>query len=490
MKKDALQLEDLKVSNLPELQGWKEKQQKLVEENPYVEIVDNKSYEVACKSRTALLKGRTELEKQDKLIASKLTSFRKEVKQETDNLIAITLPYEEKQQSEVKRYEEIKAAEKAEKDRLEQERIDCIKTRIDNCETESYRIIQNTTIDNIEIHKTMIDAFVNAEFDYEEFDILFEQSKDRIQTSWDLKCADIQEKEAQRIENERLQKEAEQARRVSELQASRLSELTPYIAYGEAMDLTNLHSIEESVWVEVIASKKALFEAEQKEKQEAQEKIEADKQKIFEIRKNRLEEIGFTIDNENVFRHPDLNLGIIQGYAYNSIFDADVIDFETIISEAKIAIDKAKELRIEEKIKLRVEVLKNLGFKEDVGVEYPFILSDEIFINEEILANRDDLWFNEFVSDAKKYLHSKAEQQRLADEKLAKEDAEKLKKENKAREKRLAKDKENISLILSYTDLYFKGVETENIEILDFIKSSEEKIKNLKIELLTELNNL
>ena len=64
MKKDALQLEDLKVSNLPELQGWKEKQQKLVEENPYVEIVDNKSYEVACKSRTALLKGRTELEKQ------------------------------------------------------------------------------------------------------------------------------------------------------------------------------------------------------------------------------------------------------------------------------------------------------------------------------------------------------------------------------------------------------------------------------------------
>lgn len=83
-----------------------------------------------------------------------------------------------------------------------------------------------------------------------------------------------------------------------------------------------------------------------------------------------------------------------------------------------------------------------------------------------------------------------AEEQRIADEKLAKEDAERLKKENKAREKRLAFDKENISLILSYTDLYFKGVETENIEILDFIKSSEEKIKALKIELLTELNNL
>ena len=489
MKKDALQLEDLKVSNLPELQGWKEKQQKLVEENPYVEIVDNKSYEVACKSRTALLKGRTELEKQDKLIASKLTSFRKEVKQETDNLIAITLPYEEKQQSEVKRFEEIKAAEKAEEKRIEQLRVDTIKSKINNFETASYGVIQDTTIENVDLHKSMLDAFVNADFDYEEFDILFEQAKARIQTSWDLKCSDIQEKEAQRVENERLQKEAEQARIVSELQASRLNELTPYIAYGEPMDLTNLHSIEESVWIEVIASKKALFEAEQKKQQEAQEKIEADKQKIFEIRKGRLAEIGILFDVErDYFRTTPNSLFSIDK---ESIFDADVIDFETIITDAKLAIDKAKELRVEEKIKLRVEVLKNLGFKEDVGVEYPFILSDEIFINEEILANRDDLWFNEFVSDAKKYLHSKAEQQRLADEKLAKEDAEKLKKENKAREKRLAKDKEiyknTLNESLSGFPMFF---DSPNEEIKSFSIECSNRVGDLLRELLTELNNL
>lgn len=430
MKKDALQLEDLKVSNLPELQGWKEKQQKLVEENPYVEIFDNKSYEVACKSRTALLKGRTELEKQDKLIASKLTSFRKEVKQETDNLIAITLPYEEKQQSEVKRYEEIKASEKAEKERLEQERVDCIKNRIDNCESECYRIIQDTTIDNVELHKTMIDVFVNANFDYEEFDILFEQSRARIQTSWDLKCSDIQEKESQRVENERLQKEAEQARIVSELQASRLNELTPYIAYGEPMDLANLHSIDESVWIEVIASKKALFEAEQKKQQEAQEKIEADKQKIFEIRVKRFQEAGVELGEGFVARIINRGDGTQFELTKEMVLDSDTIEFETLFSNTLLEVEKHR---------LNVE---------------------------------------------------NAENQRISDEKLAKEDAERLKKENKAREKRLAFDKENISLILSYTDLYFKGVETENIEILDFIKSSEEKIKALKIELLTELNNL
>ena len=64
MENTGLQLSDLKVNNLPELQGWKEKQEKLVSENPFVEITDNKTYEVACKRRTALLKGRTELEKQ------------------------------------------------------------------------------------------------------------------------------------------------------------------------------------------------------------------------------------------------------------------------------------------------------------------------------------------------------------------------------------------------------------------------------------------
>ena len=430
MKKDALQLEDLKVSNLPELQGWKEKQQKLVEENPYVEIVDNKSYEVACKSRTALLKGRTELEKQDKLIASKLTSFRKEVKQETDNLIAITLPYEEKQQSEVKRFEEIKAAEKAEEKRIEQLRVDTIKSKINNFETASYGIIQDTTIENVDLHKSMLDAFANADFDYEEFDILFEQAKARIQTSWDLKCSDIQEKESQRVENERLQKEAEQARIVSELQASRLNELTPYIAYGEPIDLTNLYSIEESVWIEVIASKKALFEAEQKKQQEAQEKIEADKQKIFEIRVKRFQEAGVELGEGFVARIINRGDGTQFELTKEMVLDSDTIEFETLFSNTLLEVEKHR---------LNVE---------------------------------------------------NAEEQRIADEKLAKEDAERLKKENKAREKRLAFDKENISLILSYTDLYFKGVETENIEILDFIKSSEEKIKALKIELLTELNNL
>ena len=431
MKKDALQLEDLKVSNLPELQGWKEKQQKLVEENPYVEIVDNKSYEVACKSRTALLKGRTELEKQDKLIASKLTSFRKEVKQETDNLIAITLPYEEKQQSEVKRFEEIKAAEKAEEKRIEQLRVDTIKSKINNFETASYGVIQDTTIENVDLHKSMLDAFANADFDYEEFDILFEQARARIQTSWDAKCADIQEKEAQRVENERLQKEAEQARRISELQTSRLNELTPYIAYGEPIDLTNLHSIEESVWIEAIASKKALFEAEQKKQQEAQEKIEADKQKIFEIRVKRFQEAGVELGEGFVARIINRGDGTQFRLTKEMVLESDTIEFETLFSNTLLEVEKHR---------LNVE---------------------------------------------------NAENQRISDEKLAKEDAERLKKENKAREKRLAKDKEiyknTLNENLSGFPMFF---DSPNEEIKSFSIEASNRVGDLLRELLIELNNL
>ena len=427
----SLQLQDLKVSNLPELQGWKEKQQQLVADNPYVEIVDNKTYDIACKSRTALLKGRTELERQDKVIASQLTSFRKEVKSETDNLIAITLPHEEKQQSEVKRYEATKEAEKAEKERLEQERVDCIKNRIDNCESECYRIIQDTTIDNVELHKTMLDAFVNADFDYEEFYILFEQSKDRIQSSWDMKCNDIQEKEAQRVENERLQKEAEEAKRVAELQNTRLNYLKPFLSYCSDVDLTQLSELSEFDFNALLAEKTSLHDADVVAKKETDAKIESDNQKIFEIRKSRLEEIGFVLNDDRDGFFWSLNGVEKVAIRIGQIKDADVIDFETIITDSKLAIEKAKEEA------------------------------------------------------------EKAEQQRLADEKLAKEDAEKLKKENKAREKRLAKDKEiykkTLNESLSGFPMFF---DSPNEEIKSFSIECSNKVGDLLRELLTELENL
>ncbi len=345
MAKSVLKLDDLKVSNLPELQGWKDKQEKLVKDNPFVEIIDNKTYEQACKNRTALLKGRTELEKQEKLIASKLSTFRKDVKTETEKLVAITLPHEEKQQEAVKAWEKIKADQKAEEERLENLRIEGIKSKIDTFESDSYKIIQATTFEDIELSKTSLGALVDAEYDFEEFDILFEKAKARVQSSWDLKCGDLQEKENQRLENERLAKEAADAKAKSELQASRLNEILPYVAFGEPVDLTKLSELDKGEYESILLAKKCLFEAKEKEKERLAEaaaaKAKEEKDKIFEIRKSRLFELGYEVssDGENIqhSKYKDLTCGIEEVYNY------DLFDFEEFISGAKSSVEHSIE---------------------------------------------------------------------------------------------------------------------------------------------------
>jgi hypothetical protein len=430
----GLQLSGLKVSNLPELQGWREKQEKLVSDNPYVEVVDSKTYATACQSRTALLKGRTELEKQDKLIASQLAAFRKDVKTETDILIAITLPSEEKQQAEVKRFEEIKALEKAEKERIEKERVDGIKAKIDAIESDCLEIIQSMTFQSVIPDGASVAAICKTDFDFEEYEILYHQVLLRIENATLAKIEDLNESEEQRVAKEKAEEENRLLKEQQELQASRLNELLPYVAFGEAVDLGRLFELDTEAYSEILSSKKALFDADLKTKQEAQEKLEhekklkAEKEAIFEIRKSRLAEIGFKfLENQDRFLYEDKNIAISK--LLTTIFDADTIDFETIITDAKLDIEKSK-------------------------------------------------------SDAEK-----AEAQKVKDLELSKADALKLQKENKARVNRLANDKKIISESLPtfFAELHLV---TENKEIADFIENANVRIQSLKNELLTELEKL
>lgn len=358
MENTGLQLSDLKVNNLPELQGWKEKQEKLVSENPFVEITDNKTYEVACKSRTALLKGRTELEKQDKLIASQLTSFRKDVKLETDYLIAITLPFEERQQSEVKRFEGIKEAEKQEKERLEQLRIDGIKKRIEDFETKCFELIAKITFENVEAVGDEINLLANEVFDYEEYDIVFENAKARIQIHFDAKFTDVQEKENQRLENEKL---AEENRLLRE----------------------------------------ANLERENKAKEE--------KERIFEIRVNRLAEIGASYDDD-------------------VILNCNALEFETIFTNIKLQIQQAKEQ------------------------------------------------------------HEEYEKQKAIDLKLAEEDAERLKKENKQRVAKYSSDKKLLKEFVKSLEFNNPVPELENEDLQSILDNILLELQNTRGHLLTQIN--
>jgi len=124
-------IEDFKVTNLAEFQGKKEQQEQLVKDNPFLEITDTETYEVAKKHRTALVSGRTSLDKEKKAVAKRIKEIIVEpVAKAYEDLIAISTPHETKQQEEVKRYETKKEEERKEKQRKEKERVDFILNKI------------------------------------------------------------------------------------------------------------------------------------------------------------------------------------------------------------------------------------------------------------------------------------------------------------------------------------------------------------------------
>ena len=207
MKEQTVNLETINVESLPELIGWKEKQEELVKENPFIEIVDNTTFNEAKKRRTALVKGRTAIQAQDKLIASKLKDFRQKVADVSQSLIEITLEHEEKQQAEVKRYEEVKEQARLEKERIEKERVEKIKVQIEVVFEEWKTKISNFTFDEInEINIVEKLSDIDTS-DFEDFVDDF-NSKTRILANLFNERKDfLKLKEDQRIENERLAEE-------------------------------------------------------------------------------------------------------------------------------------------------------------------------------------------------------------------------------------------------------------------------------------------
>lgn len=212
IERPALELEKLEANSLPELRGWREKQLAVVKENPFVAIKDHKTYESAKKSRTALVTARTSIQNQEKTIASKIKAFRDKVGEVSKELIAITQPHETKQQDEVRRYEAEKEAERLEKERIEQERRDKIKTQIDMAYSSIKSGIRSLTYEEI-------GAFTSEEFpacieaqdkvEMEEFDLDWEEKKMLLNQFLDDKVKDLEDREAQRAEAERLAKERE-----------------------------------------------------------------------------------------------------------------------------------------------------------------------------------------------------------------------------------------------------------------------------------------
>ncbi len=281
-KKTILDLQTISVSDLPELQGWKEKMEATVKENPFVAIKDHETYQGAKKARTALKSARTEVQNQEKLIASKLRSFRSKVGEESQKLVDITLKHEEKQQAEVKKYEDAKAEEKRIKEEAEKIRVQNIKNALDKAEQDLLSIVRGMDFSSI-IKAT--EAFnTNKEstetFDFEEFSPMYDELVSKIEVVFNERIKELEVQEEVRLENERLRAENEKIRERNEI-------LRPYIVF--IRDYDAVMNLDDDAFVkEIVSLKNQMLEYQKHEQEKAEQQRKAE-ELASEERKKREE---------------------------------------------------------------------------------------------------------------------------------------------------------------------------------------------------------
>lgn len=322
----VINLDQFSIQQLPELKNKKEEVAQKLSTFKYVKITDNASYEESKKVRTGVRTVRTDLQKEQKAVDKKIKDFiLGPVKDAYEEIINEVLTIENMQQEEVTRWEDIKEKERLEKQRIEQERISKIKNYIEEFEQKAYEIIDSSTIENVNENKSVLDEMVNSEFDFQEFLVAFEQAKVRVQYRFDSKCSEIQEKENQRLENERLAKEKAEADE-------------------------KLRKIQEQ---------------QEKERLEREEKAKQEQLQMFEIRKNRLSEIDFILEKDGFFRHKEFDN--IYGDS-ERVFNCSISEFETLFSKIKTEIQKESETSKEvEKVIEENKTTGNIDVDYEIG---------------------------------------------------------------------------------------------------------------------------
>jgi hypothetical protein len=212
------------VAQLPELNGKKEEIKSIIDANPEVDVLDNATYELAKKSRTAVKSLRTGLEKEQKEVKKKIKEFVLDVvDKEYDALILSVKNQENIRQEPIDIWEAKKEEERLEKLRLEELRVKNIKEVVQAFidawkETISCMIYENVSEAKSYFEKTI------SEFDrvkLEEFEILFDDAVGYLDNLINAKIQQLESVEKIRLEQLRITEELEKQR----IENEKISEL-------------------------------------------------------------------------------------------------------------------------------------------------------------------------------------------------------------------------------------------------------------------------
>lgn len=227
-KNKVITLNDFNINALAEIQGKKEALEKIVEENPYVEIMDSQTYETAKRRRTTLRTARTDTEKEEKALLAGVKSVIVDgIKGVYSDFKQIVTPKEDSQQAEVTRWEEIKQKEKEERDRIEEERKENHRTAINLFFELNKGAIENLDYEaakTFELEPKINGEVISSEY-FEEFQDAFQGKLEVLKVQLNDKKKHLQEAENIRIEREQF-----------DLKVKRTQEL---ISFGFSFDGNN-----------------------------------------------------------------------------------------------------------------------------------------------------------------------------------------------------------------------------------------------------------
>ncbi len=329
--KNELVLVDFKA--LPAYVDARANQEKLVAENPFIAITDAKTATAAKNSRSSLKKGRTELQKGEKAIATKVAEFRKDVKDETETLISITKAAEDKQDEEVKRWEKIKADEKAEKERKEEELRLKHKQTVKDFKSKWEGIVKQCKLEEVD---AIPEAILKEaeELEVGDFTPSVQIALEEIQEKLVDKKEQLQIESANKIESDRLEKEKKELEAKQKIIDDKEAELKKEADKKAAKE----KEIKDKEAKELKDKKDAQAKLEKEEK-EKKDKEAADKKAIQdkadeEKRQNELK--------------PDKEKAADFINSFDALLDADPnIKDENVAFELINYVEKAKELQLE-----------------------------------------------------------------------------------------------------------------------------------------------
>lgn len=399
-KQKKFELSTLDSNNLKELDGFTIKMNGLVKDNPFVEITDTKSYNEAKKRRTSLKSGRTEVQKQDRLIGTFLSKFRKETKSIAETLVEIVSPSEDKQQAEIDRWEKILEEKANEKERIEKERIESIEKNLKEFEEAFDKIISNVNVDNIENCKEDFKVTTTTDFEFEEFQVNFDVLITTKESQLEEKIEKVIDDENKRIETIKIKRQNKLNE--VELHVSRIIDETvsfdpnlrnDVVDYFNGIDFDfgdktkEFDEMTASMLLKVDRLNERLFEDKKKndeleEMRKKNERLEAQKiqrQQIKNIGEGLLDKVHqMTIENtvnetnfiqEALLKRDEVDEELLPDFEeMASRVERSLKDKLEVIAE-KIQIQKEKEAveeaRMEKVMNERKEVLKDLGMQVD-----------------------------------------------------------------------------------------------------------------------------